>query len=212
VPTETNPYAPPREGRKRRKRRRGAERAPGEWVKWAYAVTAAVSAVTFFFIALGLAPAYHPELIRLVDGPLSWAMLLLGVFWVYFAWSGLPRRLSGGVTPGTAVVRFIIPIYSLYWVFGVNLQLCNGLDAALAEQEDARRAPKVIAMGATVLHFVPVVMLFTEAKAYAFLVMIASSGLWCAYMWLCDPLRSAVWSARNRPTAAERRLQLDADV
>ncbi len=50
-------------------------------------------------------------------------------------------------------------------------------------------------MLATVLHLLPIGMLLTEAKSYAFMVMIASSALWVVYMVQCDVLRRVVWNA-----------------
>ncbi len=196
--TEPNPYAPPRERRaSRKKRRRGEKPAPGEWVKWAYAASAGTTAVAFFaiFLGVGAGGPLQRDLIWLVDGPLRWTSLALGIVWIYCAWSGLPRLVNGGITGVGAVVRFVVPIYSIYWLFGVNLQLCTGLDIVLAQHEDRRRAPKALAMGATVVHLVPLVVMLTDAKAYTFLVMIASSALWFAYMFQCDPLRRAVMNA-----------------
>ena len=192
--SDQNPYAPPSPDRSSTPASdRPQAAAPGEWVKWAYGAAAAVNAVSFVLIFLGLTreSGLQDSLIAFVDGPLRWGILALGMVWVYSAWSGLPAMFRRGVTPGSALVRLVIPIYSLYWLFGVNIELCRGLDTVLARNDDDRRAPLGLAMGATVLHLLPIAMLLTQAKTYAFGATIASNLLWFVYMLRCDPLRRA---------------------
>jgi hypothetical protein len=202
TPADYNPYAappsselPPSDG----DRVDGARRAPGESVKWFYAVAAALSAVGFFLIRfsldLDIDRATQKTLIQAVDGPLRWTLLGIATVWIYQAWSGIPAEARGDVSPAGAVGRLFIPLYSLYWVFGVNLRLCSAIDGLLIQKEDARRAPGTLAVAATVLHFAPVVLMLTPIKGYAFLVTIVDTVLWFTYMLQCDVVRRAV--ARN---------------
>jgi hypothetical protein len=85
----------------------------------------------------------------------------------------------------------------------VNVRLCDHVDALLAASDDRRRAPKTLAVVATVIYFVPYVMMLTSAREYAFLVLIADHALWLAYMLRCDELRRAVLDVRAEPRPAK---------
>jgi hypothetical protein len=194
---EPNPYAPPRAKPRRKRRGKPSREAPGEWVKWGYGGLAAVNATACFALVLGFVTDRELQqlLITMLEGPLLWVMLSLALVWCYYAWSGIPHDLRVGVTPSSAVVRFFIPVYSLYWVIAVNTQLGDALNALLTRLHDRRRAPKTLAIVATIVYFVPVVMMFTDAKGWAFVVQIADHALWLAYMVQCDELRRAVLAA-----------------
>jgi hypothetical protein len=117
--------------------------------------------------------------------------------WCYCAWSGIPLNLRGGVTPGSVVLRFLVPIYSLFWVFAVNIQLGDAINMLLSRIGDRRRAPRTLPIIAVIIYFVPLLMLLSEeAKGYAFLVQIADHALWLIYMFKCDALRRAVAGVR----------------
>jgi hypothetical protein len=191
---EPNPYAPPRASGRRKRAAAAAPHAPGEWVKWVYGALALARALSYFAIVSGVAQeaGLQKELIAAVDGPLLWSLLLLAPLWCYFAWSGIPRDYRAGVTPESAAVRFFVPLYSLFWVFAVNLQLGNAINAVLTQSGDDRRAPKWIAVAATVVYFVPVLMLLGDAKSFAFLVQLVDHAMWLVYMIKCDVLRRAV--------------------
>ncbi len=115
----------------------------------------------------------------------------------------MPRELRGGVTPGGAVVGLIVPLFSIYWVFGVNVRLCGYVDSLLASIDDPRRAPKALAIIATVIYFVPIAMKLAEVSQYTFLVLIADHVLWFVYMLQCDELRRAVIAVRAQPEPSE---------
>jgi hypothetical protein len=164
-----------------------------------------VNALAFAALASGVASArgIQEELVVLVDGPLRWTLLALAPMWIYGAWSGIPPETRRRTTPGSAVVGLIVPIFSIYWVFAVNVRLCDHVDALLAASDDRRRAPKTLAVVATVIYFVPYVMMLTSAREYAFLVLIADHALWLAYMLRCDELRRAVLDVRAEPRPAK---------
>jgi hypothetical protein len=204
-PPEINPYSPPRERRASRRKQEATPRAPGERVKWIYAAMAGANALALLSIAsgMGTAAGIQQELITLVDGPLRWALLVLAPVWIYYAWSGIPPEDRRGTTPGSAVVGLFIPFYSIFWIFAVNVRLCAAIDALLARSGDRRRAPAALAIVATVLYFVPVVMLLTSAGQYAYLALIADHALWVAYMLVCDDLRRAVLGVGPAPPPVE---------
>jgi hypothetical protein len=166
---------------------------------------AAVNAVALLSIAFGVASAtgIQQELITLVDGPLRLVLLALAPLWIYRAWSGIPREARRGVTPGGAVLGLVIPLFSIYWIFAVNVRLCSSVDALLASIDDRRRAPKTLAIVATVIYFFPVAMTLMEASRYAFLIRIADHVLWFVYMLQCDELRRAVMAVRPQPQPSE---------
>lgn len=190
-----NPYAGPRA------RDTDVDRAPGRdtrgsAVTWAYAVVALTATASylalFFHGAIGLSADVTQMLVMLVDRPLSWIRWIVALVWIHTAWSGLPASLLGDMTPGRAVGRLFIPIYSVYWIFAVNVELCRRINDRLAEQHDPRRAPVVLAMLATALHFAPLLLLFSEFKAFAWVPIVASMGMWIAFMWQTDAARRAI--------------------
>jgi hypothetical protein len=170
-----------------------------------YAVVAAVNAVALLSIAFGVASAtgIQQGLITLVDGPLRLVLLALAPLWIYYAWSGIPRELRRGVTPGGAVLGLIVPFFSIYWIFAVNVRLCSCVDALLTSIDDRRRAPMTLAIVATVVYFVPIAMMLAEASRYAFVVLIADHVLWFVYMLQCDELRRAVIAVHSQPQPSE---------
>lgn len=170
-----------------------------------YAVVAAVNAVALLSIALGVASTtgIQEELITLVDGPLRLVLLALAPLWIYYAWSGIPRELRYGITPGRAVLGLIVPVFSIYWIFAVNVRLCSCVDSLLTSIDDRRRAPKTLAIVATVIYFAPIAMMLAEASRYTFLVLIADHVLWFVYMLQCDELRRAVIAVRRQPQLSE---------
>jgi hypothetical protein len=166
-------------------------------VKWVYGALASASALAYFALTSGVAQEaeLRKDLVAAVDGPLLWALLLLAPVWCYFAWLGIPPDYRRGVTPVSAAARFFVPVYSIVWVFAVNLGLGDAINAVLKESGDDRRAPKSLAVVATVVYFVPVLMLLGDAKSYAFLVQLADHAMWLVYMIKCDVLRRAVLAA-----------------
>jgi hypothetical protein len=197
TPPEFDPYAAPTARTDVDRLLDPSVRAPGEAIKWVYLALGVASSASFlgirFASVLGLDHGDVSRLIALVDGPLRWAIMIVGLAWVHQSWSGVPRGVRGELTPGGALIRFLAPIYNLYWVFEVNLLLCRAIDRVLERLGDARRAPKSIAIAAGVLHFAPAALMFAdETKPFAFVVTIADYALWFFYMLECDVLRRAV--------------------
>jgi hypothetical protein len=131
---------------------------------------------------------------------------LLGGFWVYYAWSGVPAIMRGNITPAGAVGRLFVPFYNLYWSFAVNTLLCDHIDRVLAQKLRRIRTPKSLAIVAAAVNLTPVLITVMKQSQYAFYATLAACGLWLAYMFACDRARRefaeivATWPADARRT------------
>jgi hypothetical protein len=94
------------------------------------------------------------------------------------------------------VGRLFIPIYNLYWFFGVNTTLCRVLDRILADAHDTRRAPSTLSWLAPTIHLaagVGLAMVLAAPLTWAALLLSAASdATWLIYMFRCDVARRAV--------------------
>lgn len=83
-----------------------------------------------------------------------YAMMFLGMGWVYRVWSWLPeseRRSSnwkGQITPSTAALFLLIPYFQYYWMFVINCGLCDAMDRMRVARPTANPAPKKLVIAA----------------------------------------------------------------
>ncbi len=96
--------------------------------------------------------------------------------WIYKSWEMLPahfRVLRNGqaVTPGSAVGRFFIPLYNLYWYFACSSGLAAALNRALEAHGSPKRASVGLSTAASVFQIIP------------YLNFLIAPFLWIAYMF-----------------------------
>jgi hypothetical protein len=98
-------------------------------------------------------------------------MAALGVAWMYRAWSWLPvdqrytRNWRSWITPAQAAFFLLVPYFQYYWMFVVNLGLCDALDRLRVMYPTREPAPKNLAMAACILQilFWPLAFFFFYA-------------------------------------------------
>src|SRR5262249_20341459 len=148
-----NPYASPAAPPAQRSSV-GAQ-APGENVRWLYLTSAAISAPIYvvgaFWEPLGLTYQTAHTLVSF-DASLGLVRIVLACMWIHAAWSSIPVWWRAGITPASAVGRFFIPLYNLYWAFDVNAFICRETNRTLTAANQPERAPLQLAYFAMVLH------------------------------------------------------------
>ncbi len=108
--------------------------------------------------------------------------MIIGTVWVYKAWQSVPdqmRYTDAGkwITPGQACGYLYIPFYNLYWTFIANLGVCEAINRTLVSQGKPPRAPKGLAIAASVTQIVPYCNIFVAPI------------LWTVYMFMVDGAR-----------------------
>lgn len=108
--------------------------------------------------------------------------MIIGTVWVYKAWQSVPdqmRYTDAGkwVTPGQACGYLYIPFYNLYWTFIANLGLCEAINRTLVSQGKPPKAPKGLAIAASVTQIIP------------YCNFLVSPILWTVYMFMVDSAR-----------------------
>jgi hypothetical protein len=165
------------------------------FLKWIYGSSVAIR-IAVYAMLLASAHVHIPDAIA--DGASSvgvgaaYVELVLALFWVHAAWSGVPPANRGDLTPRGAVIRCCIPFYNVYWAFAFNMRLCDALDRTLERGRDPIRAPKQLAMAAAAVNLLPLLTIVGRAPNVGVLARIAASGIWLVYMFACDRARSVV--------------------
>lgn len=161
-----------------------AQRAPGpaaalrpirSGLRLAYLVASVVgtalilSTIVSWTVMLATADERHgPPMSVLVVAIGSYAALamtlalvgLIGVAWVYRAWSWLPveqryaRNWRSWITPAQAALFLLVPFFQYYWMFVVNLGLCDALDRLRVMYPTRQAAPKQLALVGSILQIV----------------------------------------------------------
>jgi hypothetical protein len=186
-PPGANPYAAPQVG--------GAVGGPivpaGSGMKWLY-VAGWVGCWIFTGIGYGIiaavsssSPGEDPG--ALIALPLVGMLFLVlapigSLVWLYKAWASVPpdmRCTDAGkwVTPGSAVGYLFIPFFNLYWIFIANVGLCEAVNRTLLSRGGQARAPKGLAIAASISHLVP------------YCNLLVSPILWTIYMIMMDGAR-----------------------
>jgi hypothetical protein len=107
---------------------------------------------------------------------LIYVQIGVAAFWVHKAWSWLPMEQryttnwKGWITPGQAALFLLIPYFHWYWMFVVNLGLCDALER-MRVQHPAGPAPRGLAMTAMIVQLVQM-----------FVPLPVSPILWLVYM------------------------------
>jgi hypothetical protein len=99
--------------------------------------------------------------------------------WIGMSWAMLPpegRRTGSGkaISPGAAVGLLFVPFFNYYWVFVQSVGLCDALNRQLGALGVARRAPRGLAIAASIVHIIP------------YLNLTVGPFLWLPYIFLVD--------------------------
>lgn len=96
--------------------------------------------------------------------PALLAYVVLVLVWIAKSWAMLPpmaRTTQNGrmVSPGQAVGFLFVPFFNLYWYFVVSMGLCDALNRQLAAYGSPKRAPRGLALAASIVQVIPYVNL-----------------------------------------------------
>jgi hypothetical protein len=109
----------------------------------------------YFFLGLCLFPfafaallVFSIELVPLI----GFAAMAAGVgatiawlLWVHRTWSLLPERSREGTSPAGAVVRCLVPLYSVWWTFVLHHRIAVALHEKLSTRRTRKRSPMTLA-------------------------------------------------------------------
>jgi hypothetical protein len=99
--------------------------------------------------------------------------------WLYSAWKSVPSEFRGGITPGGAIGRLFIPVWSVIWVFAVNARLATAIDLVLIQRGRSERAPREAARIAALLCFIPLILIFVlDMARYTFIAVAIERVIW----------------------------------
>jgi hypothetical protein len=137
------------------------------WVKWVLlpAYVLAVPCITIGWPGSETTPVDSAPPLLFLFGLLCLTVYAVFIFvWIRQSWSMLPvpaRRTATGkaITPGAAVARLFIPFYNYYWVFVQSVGLCDALNRQLVALGVAKRAPRGLAIAASIFQLIPYVNL-----------------------------------------------------
>lgn len=141
--------------------------------RWVFIAVSAVS-IAGFFGAVGLwttAIVSSPErpdtrlfdaggIVLLVTILFVYVQAFVGMAWLYQAWKWLPwdqrysRHWKGWISPGQAAAMLLIPYFQYYWMFVVNLGLCDALDRLRVRFPTRDAAPKGLALAACIMQMI----------------------------------------------------------
>jgi hypothetical protein len=182
-PETANPYAPPQDVPPQYADPGGTAQGNalrpvgtgGPWIRWVL-LTSYVCAILSFGVGAIL---IQPDATGRVP---NWGLLGLGIaemlmiigvlcamtygalifVWVGLSWAMIPppgRRTESGraISPALAVGLLFIPLFNLYWVFVQSRGLCDALNRQLGSLGVTRRAPRGLAMAASIVQVLPYV-------------------------------------------------------
>jgi hypothetical protein len=167
---------------------------PGARLKWIYAGVTAVG-VGASMIADEL---QDPTVARWTAGTGlavyvgSW---VIGLCWLHVAWSSIPREIAaptrlGEISADSAIARFVIPLYNVYWSFVVHSVLAKALTAGFKRYRVAMSGEPQLAYAATLLTLVPKNQTPSPIPStWVFALRAIIACAWLAYMHRCDTLR-----------------------
>lgn len=129
----------------------------------------------------------------LVTIVMVYALAFTGIYWMYRAWSWLPtdqryaKNWRSWITPSQAALLLLVPYFHYYWMFVINLGLCDALDRLRVTYSCREPAPRNLAMIACILQIVvpvPVAMI-----------------VWLVYMAKIERMTREMGAARHVPRA-----------
>jgi hypothetical protein len=109
-------------------------------------------------------------------------VVVAAMVWLHNAWSSVPEQMrytdaGKWITPGQAVGYCFIPFYNLYWWFVTSLGLCEAINRTLVAQGKQPKAPKGLAIAASVSQVVP------------YCNFLVAPILWTVFMFMVDGAR-----------------------
>ncbi len=145
----------------------------------------------------------------LVLMPVGGSVALIGfVAWVklfYRSWS-LIRSEHMKVTPLTALLLLLVPLFNLYWMFAVIIRLATGLNGVAARRGvQASRVPVFLGVTSCVLAILTLCLGGLNLSPYSYLAMISVSSVTIAIFFYCVQRTSGQLAiADEQPVVAAR--------
>ena len=138
-----------------------------------------------------------PQLVQLATQLTYFAALYAAAVWLRRTWTALPpeeRKVGEGpVTPNWALNALIIPIYNYYWMFVMNLALCENYESLAPRrlgttQERSRRGVVLTAGCLQIVGTVGALGARTPLRGLAY-ASFGAAVFWFMYMRHVDGLR-----------------------
>jgi hypothetical protein len=149
--------------------------------------------------AIATSSGHHPpelELILAGEGVMLLGALLLYVkigvalYWLHGAWKWVPMEWRAGkdnkrYTPGD-VFMLLIPYYHLYWMFPINLGLCDAMERLRQQTGATLGAKRDTAMWAAICEIIPFANFFV------------APFFWFSHMKAIDAMHDDIMNALAR--------------
>jgi hypothetical protein len=194
----SNPYAAPQYP--------GAQARPGErgmvggalrpvgsggpWIRWVL-LASYVCGIPLFLVGRNMLQPYGDRELAPLGVALTVASALCCVtyavlifVWIGISWSMIPpagrrTRSEKEISPAQAIGFLFIPFYNCYWVFAQSMGLCDALNRQLAAFSSVKRAPRGVAVAASIVQMIP------------FLNLAFGPLVWLPYIFLLDAAKAA---------------------
>ncbi len=116
-----------------------------------------------------------------------YAKIGIALYWLHGAWKWVPMDQRFGkdgkrYQPGE-VFMLLIPYYHFYWVFPINLGLCDAMERLRQQTGGMQTAKRDIAMYAAITEIIPFVSLFV------------APFLWLSYMRSIDTMHEEIMAS-----------------
>ncbi|HSQ65862.1 MAG TPA: hypothetical protein VLM85_21720 [Polyangiaceae bacterium] len=117
---------------------------------------------------------------------LIYVKLGLGLYWLHQAWKWLPMEQrfdkNGKRVGPDGVFMLLIPYYNLYWMFVINLALCDAMERVRFTARTTQTASRDTAMWACILELVPFANFFV------------APFFWASYMRQVDAMHEEIFA------------------
>ncbi len=128
--------------------------------------------------------------VMMLGGILIYVKIGLALYWLNGAWKWVPMDRRFGrdgkrFAPGDTFM-LLIPYYNFYWMFPINLGLCDAMEAMRSQMVQAPRVdppPRDTAMWAAICELIPFVSFFV------------APFLWSSYMRRIDAMHDEIMNA-----------------
>ena len=195
-----NPYAPPGTSGVTRTSARGGS------LKWLFLVALAAGPVTLYVHG----DAGVTRAVAALGVFASWG---IGVAWFLVAWASVPPEDRHGTELGRyslfwVFMRFMFPLYGLYWSFAATLILCRAINHSLAKRDMPMRTSALVGIAAAISLLA---YRLTPGGPIGFIIAWTfAGGLWFLFMLQTDHARRfmilACLAERERNDATRRAL------
>jgi hypothetical protein len=199
-PTSLDPYAAPASAAA------AAPVLPGAWIKWVYGTLLALR-LALFGVTTFLNLDHDLRIARLLGTTvLAIVMLGLGFAWLYTSFRHTVDAVQAldprapGQSPAAVVGSFFVPLYNIFWMFGVHFALCRRFKqlASLRRRDLGRRIEAVrdLGLAGSALQIGFTVLTRLGPPPEILRVALVMPALWLVYMALADGVRTRLAECR----------------